>query len=177
MSASCILGETESNIRNLFKDARETNSVIFFDEIDSIAGKRNSKGVMDRITSQLMIEMDSNCLVIGATNRLDLIDPCLLRSGRFALQLEIGLPNNESKLDILRALMRNLTYNFNLSEIDLTAAKSGADVYLMCCNSIEKAIKRQILNLTNEFKNQNMPFFDFVNQSDYSIEILATDFQ
>jgi peroxin-6 len=92
------IGESEANVRRVFQRARDAKPcVIFFDELDSVAPKRgnqgDSGGVMDRIVSQLLAELDgmsggkekggSNIFVIGATNRPDLLDPALLRPGRW----------------------------------------------------------------------------------------------
>lgn len=91
------IGESEANVRRVFQRARDARPcVIFFDELDSIAPKRgnagDSGGVMDRIVSQLLAELDgmsstsgSDVFVIGATNRPDLLDPALLRPGRYVL--------------------------------------------------------------------------------------------
>jgi peroxin-6 len=88
------IGESEANVRRIFQRARDARPcVIFFDELDSVAPKRGEKGdsggVMDRIVSQLLAELDSvsggsggDVFVIGATNRPDLLDPALLRPGR-----------------------------------------------------------------------------------------------
>lgn len=91
------IGESEANVRRVFQRARDAKPcVIFFDELDSVAPKRgnlgDSGGVMDRIVSQLLAELDgmsggkesTNVFVIGATNRPDLLDPALLRPGRLA---------------------------------------------------------------------------------------------
>ena len=87
------IGESEANVRNVFQKARDARPcVIFFDELDSIAPKRGDKGdaggVMDRIVSQLLAELDgmdsnANVFVMGATNRPDLLDSALLRPGRY----------------------------------------------------------------------------------------------
>lgn len=90
------IGESEANVRRVFQRARAARPcVIFFDELDSVAPKRgnhgDSGGVMDRIVSQLLSELDgmstgaehSDVFVIGATNRPDLLDPALLRPGRY----------------------------------------------------------------------------------------------
>jgi peroxin-6 len=88
------IGESEANVRRVFQRARDARPcVIFFDELDSVAPKRgnhgDSGGVMDRIVSQLLAELDgmsdgtgADVFVIGATNRPDLLDPALLRPGR-----------------------------------------------------------------------------------------------
>lgn len=93
------IGESEANVRRIFQKAKDAKPcIIFFDELDSIAPKRgnhgDSGGVMDRIVSQLLAELDgmsegkdsTNVFVIGATNRPDLLDPALLRPGRYQKQ-------------------------------------------------------------------------------------------
>lgn len=97
------IGESESNVRRVFQRARDASPcVIFFDELDSIAPARgnqgDSGGVMDRIVSQLLAELDNisgsssqtNVFVIGATNRPDLLDPALLRPGRYILIFDVS---------------------------------------------------------------------------------------
>lgn len=94
------IGESEANVRRVFQRAREARPcVIFFDELDSVAPKRgnygDSGGVMDRIVSQLLAELDgissskgvSDVFVIGATNRPDMLDPALLRPGRLFFRI------------------------------------------------------------------------------------------
>ena len=96
------IGESEANVRRVFQRARDARPcVIFFDELDSVAPKRgnhgDSGGVMDRIVSQLLAELDgmsgrkesADVFVIGATNRPDLLDPALLRPGRFAFCISL----------------------------------------------------------------------------------------
>ena len=133
-------------------------SVIFFDELDSIAPNRgrsgDSGGVMDRVVSQLLAELDGlhkakDVFIIGATNRPDLIDPALLRPGRFDRLVYLGVNNDEvAQEKILRAITRK----FNLaSDVDLTViAKScpanltGADLYSLCSDAMLIALRRQI---------------------------------
>ncbi|CAH6723646.1 vesicular-fusion protein Sec18p [[Candida] jaroonii] len=117
---SKFVGESESNIRNLFKDAEEEykkkgeNSglhIIIFDELDSVfkqrgSGKSDGTGVGDNVVNQLLSKMDgvdqlNNILIIGMTNRLDLIDNALLRPGRFEIQIEISLPDEKGRYEIL----------------------------------------------------------------------------
>ena len=115
------IGESEANVRRVFQRARDARPcVVFFDELDSVAPKRgnqgDSGGVMDRIVSQLLAELDGmsndeteagGVFVIGATNRPDLLDPALLRPGRFDKTLYLGLPDTHQKqLKILQALTR-----------------------------------------------------------------------
>lgn len=115
------IGESEANVRRVFQRARDARPcVIFFDELDSVAPKRgnqgDSGGVMDRIVSQLLAELDGmsddhdsvgGVFVIGATNRPDLLDPALLRPGRFDKMLYLGISDtHEKQLTILEALTR-----------------------------------------------------------------------
>lgn len=121
------IGESEANVRRVFQRARDARPcVVFFDELDSVAPKRgnqgDSGGVMDRIVSQLLAELDGmsegaegsgGVFVIGATNRPDLLDPALLRPGRFDKMLYLGVSDTHDKqLTILEALTRK--YGFLL---------------------------------------------------------------
>jgi len=115
------IGESEANVRRVFQRARDARPcVVFFDELDSVAPKRgnqgDSGGVMDRIVSQLLAELDGmsggedtagGVFVIGATNRPDLLDPALLRPGRFDKMLYLGISDtHEKQLTIMEALTR-----------------------------------------------------------------------
>lgn len=114
------VGQSEANIRELFDKARASSPcIIFFDELDSLAPRRgmqgDSGGVMDRIVPQLLVELDGSSkltgnkqvFVIGATNRPDLIDPALLRPGRFDKAVYLGpAKNHKSQVKILEALAR-----------------------------------------------------------------------
>lgn len=113
------IGESEANVRRVFQRARDARPcVVFFDELDSVAPKRgnqgDSGGVMDRIVSQLLAELDGmsgddggGVFVVGATNRPDLLDPALLRPGRFDKMLYLGVSDtNEKQQTILEALTR-----------------------------------------------------------------------
>jgi peroxin-6 len=115
------IGESEANVRRVFQRARDARPcVVFFDELDSVAPKRgnqgDSGGVMDRIVSQLLAELDGmsdgeegggGVFVIGATNRPDLLDQALLRPGRFDKMLYLGISDtHEKQRTILEALTR-----------------------------------------------------------------------
>ena len=120
------VGAAEENIRELFKDAEEEQAnagddselhVIIFDEIDAICksrgSSRDSTGVHDSIVDQLLSKIDgvnalNNVLLIGMTNRLDLIDTALLRPGRFEVQIEIGLPDEAGRVQILNIHTRKM---------------------------------------------------------------------
>lgn len=153
------VGQSEDNVRQLFKRARELSpSIIFFDEIDSLAPNRgqagDSGGVMDRTVSQILAEMDGvgkgdDVFVIGATNRVDLVDSSLLRPGRFDKVLEVPLPKGkENRLQILRALTRKMSLSSDV-DLDVIESKapadmSGAEFRGLCSRALHKAFDRCI---------------------------------
>lgn len=165
------IGESEANVRRVFQNARDARPcVIFFDELDSVAPKRgiqgDSGGVMDRIVSQLLSEMDNTnsngegIFIIGATNRPDLLDEALLRPGRFDKLLYLGLAEtHEKQIDILKALTRNFKLEDNLDLMDVAKRcsfnYSGADFYALCSDAMLFAISRVAENVDMEVKKYN----------------------
>lgn len=163
------IGESEANVRRVFQKARDARPcVVFFDELDSVAPKRgnqgDSGGVMDRIVSQLLAELDGmsgggqgedgqannagGVFVIGATNRPDLLDPALLRPGRFDKMLYLGVADShDSQVTILEALTRKfvLARDVNLKRVaqKLPFTYTGADLYALCSDAMLKAITRK----------------------------------
>ncbi|KAL2199166.1 hypothetical protein P885DRAFT_31443 [Corynascus similis CBS 632.67] len=156
------IGESEANVRRVFQRARDARPcVVFFDELDSVAPKRgnqgDSGGVMDRIVSQLLAELDGmsggedaggGVFVIGATNRPDLLDPALLRPGRFDKMLYLGVSDtHEKQLTIMEALTRKFTLHPSLSlravAERLPFTYTGADFYALCSDAMLKAVTRQ----------------------------------
>ncbi|KAF2480366.1 hypothetical protein BDY17DRAFT_255365 [Neohortaea acidophila] len=155
------IGESEANVRRVFQRARDARPcVVFFDELDSVAPKRgnqgDSGGVMDRIVSQLLAELDGmsdgeenggGVFVIGATNRPDLLDPALLRPGRFDKMLYLGISDtHEKQATIMQALTRKFTLDrsVSLSRVaeTLSFTYTGADLYALCSDAMLKAITR-----------------------------------
>ncbi|KAL1947477.1 hypothetical protein VTO73DRAFT_14438 [Trametes versicolor] len=155
------IGESEANVRRVFQRARDARPcVIFFDELDSVAPKRgnhgDSGGVMDRIVSQLLAELDglsggktgADVFVIGATNRPDLLDPALLRPGRFDRMLYLGVSTtHEAQLNILQALTRKFRLHPDL-KLERVAEQcpfhyTGADFYALCADALLKAMSRK----------------------------------
>lgn len=155
------VGQSEENVRQVFANAKANSPcVVFLDELDSLAPNRgqtsDSGGVMDRVVSQLLAELDailadsgSQVFILGATNRPDLIDPALLRPGRFDKLLYVG---PFSKMDEKVACFQTVSSNFNISE-DLTMKKlvekvngdvTGAEVYAICSNAWLNAVRRTI---------------------------------
>lgn len=154
------IGESEANVRRVFQRARDAKPcVIFFDELDSVAPKRgnqgDSGGVMDRIVSQLLAELDGmsggdsgdGVFVVGATNRPDLLDEALLRPGRFDKMLYLGISDTDDKqTKILEALTRKfkLSDDVELTEIaqKCSFTFTGADFYALCSDSMLNAMTR-----------------------------------
>lgn len=152
------VGQSEENVRDIFKRAHEAEPcIVFFDELDSLAPARgqsgDSGGVMDRVVSALLSELDGlermKVVVIGATNRPDLLDSALLRPGRFDKSLFIGTTSDPSELlDILTALTRKmkLAPDCDLSRVvsNLSPGMSGADLSGLVSQAALKAVQRII---------------------------------
>lgn len=151
-------GESESNVRDCFAKARAAAPcVLFFDELDSIAQQRGGSsgdggGAGDRVMNQLLTEMDGvgakkNVFIIGATNRPDIIDPALMRPGRLDQLIYIPMPDYESRLSILRAVLRKSPIN---KDVDLqylaaqTEKFTGADLTEICQRAAKLAIREDI---------------------------------
>jgi len=147
------VGESEKAIRKIFRKARETAPcIIFFDEIDAIAKRRGTvfeSGVIERIVNQLLTEMDGisilkNVVVIAATNRPDMIDPALLRPGRFDRLLYVPLPDFRARLEIFRIYTKHmpLSDDVNLEELaKMTEGYTGADLEAVCREAAMIAIE------------------------------------
>ncbi|MGE5685610.1 MAG: CDC48 family AAA ATPase [Nitrososphaerota archaeon] len=158
------VGESEKGIREVFRKARQASPcVVFFDELDSVAPRRSSSGsgdshVGDRLVSQLLTEMDglqdlNGVVVIGATNRPDIIDEALLRPGRFDRILEIPLPDNDSIKEILRIHMvrKPIDKSVELNKlVELCTGLSGADIAALVNAAALSAIKEHILTNRSE---------------------------
>lgn len=162
------VGQSEENIRNLFKDAEDEWKakkeesqlhIIIFDEIDAICKKRGSSGpsgVGDQVVNQLLSKIDGvesldNILVIGMTNRLDLIDEALLRPGRFEIHLEISLPDEKSRLEIFQIHTKQMSGNKYMSEdVDLTQLSklsrnyTGAEIAAVVRAASSFALERKV---------------------------------
>jgi transitional endoplasmic reticulum ATPase len=147
-------GESEQRLREIFENARDTApSIIFIDELDSIAPKREevTGEVERRVVAQLLTMMDGleergQVVVIGATNRLDAIDPALRRAGRFDREIEIGVPDAPDRLEILQIHTRGMP----LEDVDLghmsaiTHGFVGADLSGLCKEAAMKALRRYL---------------------------------
>jgi len=151
-------GESEANVRDVFDKARAAAPcVLFFDELDSIASSRgghagDAGGAGDRVVNQLLTEMDGmsgkkSVFIIGATNRPDIIDPALMRPGRLDQLMYIPLPDYESRLSIMKAVLRKSPV---AKDVDLqylcqkTEGFSGADLTEICQRATQMAIRQSI---------------------------------
>lgn len=152
------VGESEKAVRETFRKARQAAPcVIFMDEIDSIAperGKGNGgdDGVTERVISQMLTEMDgleslNNVVVIAATNRPDIMDPALLRPGRFDKSIFIGPPDKDSRRSIFGIHTRGkpLADDVDLEKLaDETEGCTGADISAICNEAVMNAVRRLI---------------------------------
>lgn len=154
---SKYVGESERAVRDIFRKARQAAPcILFFDEIDAIAPRRGAggvdSGVAERVISQLLTELDGieelkGVLIVGATNRADIIDPALLRAGRFDATIEIPLPDREARLKIFQIHTRDkpITKEVSLNElVEQTEGWHGADIELLCRKATMIAIRNLI---------------------------------
>jgi transitional endoplasmic reticulum ATPase len=145
-------GESEEKLREVFKEARERSpSIVFFDEIDSIASKRDDGGDLEnRIVGQLLSLMDGldargDVVVIGATNRVDSLDPALRRGGRFDREIEIGVPNVGGRSEILDVHTRQMPLADDV-DVERLASRThgfvGADLESLAKEAAMTALRR-----------------------------------
>ena len=154
---SKYVGESEKGVREVFRTARQTAPcIIFFDEIDAMiptrSGASSDSHVSERVLSQFLAELDGveelkGVLVLGATNRLDMLDPAVLRPGRFDEILEIPLPDEEGREEVFGVHMRNKPHG---TAIDLhrlatmTEGLSGSEIASICAKAALQAVRRAV---------------------------------
>ncbi len=154
---SKYVGESERAMREVFRTARQAApAIIFFDEIDALVPTRSSGGadshVSERVLSQFLAEMDGieelkGVLVLAATNRLDMLDPAVLRPGRFDEIVELGLPDEQARADIFEVHLRDKPLGAGISARDLaarTAELNGAEICGVCTKAARRAVCRAI---------------------------------
>ena len=148
-------GESEANVREIFDKARQSAPcVLFFDELDSIGVSRGRGGgggseASDRVINQLLTEMDGigvkkNVFIVGATNRPDILDEALLRPGRLDQLVYIPLPDEKSRLSIIKAILRKSPIDKSIPMeflAEKTKGFSGADLKELCNQTCKVAIK------------------------------------
>jgi len=156
---SKFVGESEKAIRDVFKTAKQAApTILFFDEIDSLVPKRGAAStdghVGERVMAQFLAEMDGieelkGVVVLAATNRLDLIDPAILRSGRFDLLLELPKPDERTREEIFKIHTKNkpLAKDVDLKELAKGAeGETGSDIEFICRKAAILAIREFIGN-------------------------------
>lgn len=153
------VGESEKALREVFKKAKQASPcIIFFDEIDSIVpvrGQGTYNDTTERIICQMLTEIDgvedlNGVLIIGATNRLEMVDPALLRPGRFGLLLEFKLPNLEERIEIFKIQLRGKPIADDVDLVDLaelTNNFTGADIMEVCEEAALEALSDCIYNI------------------------------
>ncbi len=173
---SKYVGESEKAVIEVFRKARQVSpSIIFFDEIDAIAPHRsiNSNRVSERVVSQFLTEIDGieelvDVFVLASTNRIDMVDPAILRAGRFDLILEVPYPGADEIYEILKIHTSDkpLNKDVDLKKIASKLSRlSGADIELICKRSAILAIKdhlagrKGVLTIANKHFNKSIREF------------------
>jgi transitional endoplasmic reticulum ATPase len=162
---SRYVGESERGVRETFRTAKHAApTILFFDEIDSLVPRRGSSStdahVTERVISQFLSEMDGieelkGVMVLAATNRLDLIDPAILRSGRFDLLFELPLPDEKTREEIFRIHTKNkpLASNVDLAMLAKeTDGRTGSDIDFVCRKAAMFAVREYIEHNSTEKK-------------------------
>lgn len=192
---SKYVGESEKRLRDIFRKAKQASPcILFFDELDAVAPKRGSvtgdSGVSERFISQFLTEMDGieelkDVLVLGATNRQDLIDPALLRPGRFDRLIEVPLPDEKTRLEIFNIHTKGKPIDANVNFKELakkTKDYSGAEVEAICTTAAkfairefiekkkEEAVKKDVKKFKIESKHFKEGFEDIKKREEKEVE-------
>ena len=176
------VGESEKAVRETFRKARQASPcVIFMDEIDSIAPERGTGGdsnVTERVISQMLTELDgleslNDVVVIAATNRPDIMDPALLRPGRFDKSIYIGPPDRKSRISIfnIHTAEKPLADDVDIEGLaDRTEGCTGADISAICNEAVMTAVRRIVkpgkVPDDEEIENCRVSMNDFVSAVD-----------
>lgn len=157
-------GESEKEINKIFKIAKENSpSIIYFDEFEALVPKRNMSSnseLTDRVVSQLLAEIDGvsnleDVAIIASTNRPDIIDPALTRTGRIGEKVKIDIPNKESRKEIFEIHLQNKPHgdDININKLaEKTENYTGSDIEKICQNAARKRIGQRIKNQTDQQK-------------------------
>jgi transitional endoplasmic reticulum ATPase len=171
------VGETEKGIREVFRKARQAApTVLFFDEMDSLAPVRGSDlgtHVTEQAVSQLLTELDGleelrNVIILGATNRVELIDPALLRPGRFDSIITVPMPDLEARKQIAAIHLNGKPTSIDPSFVsEKTEGFSGADIAGLIENATRRATRRYLQAHPNEDRPEELT----ITKEDFEIEI------
>ena len=161
------VGESEKGVREVFRKARQTApTIIFFDEIDSIASTRggasSDSGVTQRVVNQLLTEIDGmeelqDVAVIAATNRVDILDPALVRPGRFDRHVKVDEPNEKARLEIYKVHTKKMPLEKNVDLKRLAKDSEGyvgSDIETVCREAVMLALRENL-----EIENISMKYF------------------
>jgi transitional endoplasmic reticulum ATPase len=165
-----FVGESEKGVREIFRKAKQTAPcIIFFDEIDALVPKRGS-GITDahsseRVISQFLTEMDGleelrGVMILAATNRIDIIDPAMLRPGRFDLILQVPPPDAKARLEIFKihSAKNPLAKNISFEKlVEQTEGYTGADIEAVCSEAAMRAIRRFLNESTKQGSERKQP--------------------
>jgi transitional endoplasmic reticulum ATPase len=156
---SKYVGDSEKGVRDMFRKAKQAAPcIIFFDEIDAMVPARNAGGsdahVAERVLSQFLTELDGveelkGVLLLGATNRMDMLDPAILRPGRFDEIVDIPLPDEESRRLIFEVHLRDKPLGPGIGTSQLAADTdgfSGADIQGLCTRAALRAVRRAVVH-------------------------------
>jgi transitional endoplasmic reticulum ATPase len=161
------VGESEKAVRETFRKARAAAPcIIFFDEIDAIAGLRGrfaGSQVTEQVVSQLLTEMDGleglkDVILLAATNRPDMLDPALLRSGRFGRHVEIPLPDKDTRIKIFKIHLKNKPLASDVDMNDLSQKLedyTGADIHAICEEATLLTIRKAISDVDINTQDAN----------------------
>ncbi|MEK0350723.1 MAG: AAA family ATPase, partial [Nitrosopumilus sp.] len=173
------VGESEKGVREIFRKARQAAPcIIFLDEIDALVPRRSSGGSGSRVTenvvSQILTEMDGleelhNVLIIGATNRLDIVDEALLRPGRFDRIIEVSNPDAKGREHIFKIHTKKkpLASDVNITKlVELTDSFSGAEIAAVTNRSAVTALKRYVNGKSQNVKEIRITQQDLIDAVD-----------
>ena len=145
-------GESEKAVREVFKKARHTSpTIVFFDEVDSLAPKRGTSSdsnVTERVVNQLLTEMDGledlyDIVVVAATNRPDMVDPALLRPGRFDRIILTPVPDEKARTEIFKVHTKEMPVNADIEKLaKMTEGYAGADIEAICREAAIYALRQ-----------------------------------
>jgi transitional endoplasmic reticulum ATPase len=169
------VGESEKGVREIFRKARQAAPcIIFFDEIDALVPRRSggdSSHVSENVVSQILTEIDgleelNDVLIIGATNRLDIVDEALLRPGRFDRVIEVPKPDAKGRKHILEIHTKKkpLDSTVDLSKlVEITDGYSGAELAAICNRAAITALRRHVSGQTKSFKEIKISQQDLID--------------
>ncbi|MFB5647054.1 MAG: ATP-binding protein, partial [Candidatus Nitrosomaritimum yanchengensis] len=173
------VGESEKGVREIFRKARQAAPcIIFLDEVDALVPRRGSGGseshVTENVVSQILTEIDGleelhNVLIIGATNRIDIVDEALLRPGRFDRIIEVPNPDNKGREQIfnIHTKKKPLAENVSITKlVELTEGFSGAEIAAVANRAAIAALKRYVGGKSGNFKEIKITQQDLLDAID-----------